>query len=128
MQTEDNQDAASASKSSDGESSSADVVNEDLFIKKLVQFASAGELSSKDEVLEVYLDTFAEDPEVSLDFVDNLTRRLAQRPDSPFESIIKDYVGSGQTRCPDGRTKIDHQKRNGEHAQDNGRSNRHKLC
>jgi hypothetical protein len=56
-----------------------------------VQLASIGELSTKDEVLEVYLDTFGEDPEVSLDFVYNLTRRLAQRPETPFETIIKDY-------------------------------------
>ncbi len=56
-----------------------------------MQLASIGELSTKDEILEVYLDTFGEDPEVSLDFVYNLTRRLAQRPETPFETIIKDY-------------------------------------
>jgi hypothetical protein len=56
-----------------------------------VQLASIGELSTKEEVLDVYLDTFGEHPEVSEDFVYNLTRRLAQRPETPFETIIKGY-------------------------------------
>jgi hypothetical protein len=56
-----------------------------------VQPASIRELSTKEEFLiDVYLDTFGEDPEVSLNFVYNLTRGLAQRPETPFETIIKD--------------------------------------
>jgi hypothetical protein len=68
MQLEGNQNPASVSKSSDSDSSSSSEVDEDLFIEKLVQLASAGKLSTKEEVLDVYLDTFGEDPEVSLDF------------------------------------------------------------
>jgi hypothetical protein len=91
MQAGGNQDAASASNSSDNNSSSASVIDEDLFIDKLVQLVSIGELSTKEEVLDVYLNNFGDYPEVSVDFVYNLTRRLAQRPETPFETIIKDY-------------------------------------
>jgi hypothetical protein len=51
-----------------------DAVDENLFIDHLVQLASFGELSTKEEVLDVYLKTFGDHPEVSEDFVYNLTR------------------------------------------------------
>jgi hypothetical protein len=91
MQVGGNQDAASAAKSSGSDSSSASAVHENLFIDKLVRLASNGELSTHEEVLDVFLFTFGDHPEVSEDFVYNLTRRLANPPETPFETIIKDY-------------------------------------
>ncbi len=91
MQVGGNQDVASAAKSSGSDSSSTSAVDENLFIDKRVRLASIGDLSNKEEVLDLYLDTFGERPEVSEDFVYNLTRRLANPPETPFETIIKDY-------------------------------------
>jgi hypothetical protein len=41
-----------------------------------VRLASTGDLSTRDEVLDVYLAAFGDHPEVSEDFVYNLTLRL----------------------------------------------------
>jgi hypothetical protein len=81
MQGEGNQNATFASKSPDGESSSVSSVDENLFIDRLVKLVSNGELSTHEEVLDVFLFTFGEHPEVSEDFVYNLTMRLTN-PDA----------------------------------------------
>ncbi len=60
MQVGDNQDATSAAKNLDGESSSASAVDENLFIDRLVKLASNGEFSTHEEVLDVYLFAFGE--------------------------------------------------------------------
>ncbi len=86
MQAGGNQNAASAAKSS---SASAD--DENLFIDRLVKLASNGELRTHAEVLDVYLFAFGDHPEVTEDFVYNRTWRLAHLPETPFETIIKDY-------------------------------------
>jgi hypothetical protein len=91
MQGEGNQEATSAAKSLESNSSSASTADENLFIDRLVRLASNGELSTHAEVLDVYLFTFGDHPEVSEDFVYNLTLKLANLPETPFETIIKDY-------------------------------------
>jgi hypothetical protein len=91
MQGEGNQDAASAVKNPASESSAKSAEYETLFIDRLVRLASNGELSTHEEVLDVFLLAFGDHPEVSEDFVYNLTRRLANPPETPFETIIKDY-------------------------------------
>jgi hypothetical protein len=98
MQGEGNQEVASAPKNPASESSAMSAENETLFIDRLVRLASNGEflsthgeLSTHEEVLDVFLLAFGDHPEVSEDFVYNLTRRLANPPETPFETIIKDY-------------------------------------
>jgi hypothetical protein len=91
MQGEGDQEAASAPKNPASESSAMSAKNETLFIDRLVRLASNGELSTHEEVLDVFLLAFGDHPEVSEDFVYNLTRRLANPPETPFETIIKDY-------------------------------------
>ncbi len=73
MQAGGNQDATSAARSSESNSSSASTADENLFIDRLMKLASNGELRTHEEVLDVYLFTFGEHPEVSEDFVYNLT-------------------------------------------------------
>ncbi len=91
MQGEGNQSVASAPKNPARESSAKSAEYETLFIDRLVRLASNGELSTHDEVLDVFLSAFGFHPEVFEDFVYNLTRRLANPPETPFETIIKDY-------------------------------------
>jgi hypothetical protein len=91
MQVGGNQDAASAARNPVGESSAMSADYENLFIDRLVKLASNGELSTHEEVLDVFLLAFGDHPEVSDDFVYNLTRRVANPPETPFETIIKDY-------------------------------------
>jgi hypothetical protein len=91
MQVEGNQEAASAAKTPARESSAQSAEYETLFIDRLVRLASNADLSTHDEVLDVFLSAFGDHPEVSEDFVYNLTRRLANPPETPFETIIKDY-------------------------------------
>jgi hypothetical protein len=92
MQVGGNQDAASAARNPIGESSAMSADYENLFIERLVKLACNGELSTHEEVLDVFLLAFGDHPEVSEDFVYNLTRRLANPPEAPFETIIiKDY-------------------------------------
>ena len=83
MRGEGNQEATSAAKSLESNSSSASTADESLFIDRLVRLASNGELSTHGEVLDVFLFTFGEQPEVSEDFFYNLTRRLANPPETP---------------------------------------------
>ncbi len=75
-----NQDAAFAARNPVGESSSMSADYENLFTDRLVRLASNGELSTHEEVLDVFLLAFGDHPEVSEDFVYNLTRRLANPP------------------------------------------------
>ncbi len=91
MRGEGNQEAASAPKNPASESSAMSAENETLFIDRLVRLASTGDLITHEEVLDVFLLAFGDHPEVSEDFVYNLTRRLANPPETPFETIIKDY-------------------------------------
>jgi hypothetical protein len=91
MQGEVNQDVASAPKNPASESSAKSAEYETLFVDRLVRLASNGALSTHEEVLDVFLFAFGDHPEVSEDFVYNLTRRLANPPETPFEIIIKDY-------------------------------------
>jgi hypothetical protein len=91
MQGEGNQDVPSAAKNPASKSSAKSAEYETLFIDRLVRLASNGELSTHEEVLDVFLIAFGDHPEVSEDFVYNLTRRLANPPETPFETIIKDY-------------------------------------
>jgi hypothetical protein len=91
MQGEGNLNAASAEKNPAGGSSSANADDENLFIDRLVKLDSNGELRTHAEVLEVYLFAFGDHPEVTEDFVYNLTWRLANLPETPFETIITDY-------------------------------------
>ncbi len=91
MQGEGNQEVASAAENLASESSAQSAEYETLFIDRLVRLASNGDLSTRDEVLDVFLSAFGDHPEVSEDFVYNLTRRLANPPETPFETIIKDY-------------------------------------
>jgi hypothetical protein len=105
MQGEGNQETASAPKDPARESSAQSTEYETLFIDRLVRLASIGDLSTRDEVLDVYLAAFGDHPEVSEDFVYNLTMRLANLPETPFETIIKDYQEK-QDELIYGRTKI----------------------
>jgi hypothetical protein len=86
MQSEGNQNVASTAKNPAKESSAKSEEYETLFIDRLVRLASNGELSTHEEVLDVFLLAFGDHPEVSEDFVYNLTRRLANLPETPFDA------------------------------------------
>ncbi len=75
MQVGGNQDAASAARNPVGESSAMSADYENIFIDRLVKLASNGELSTHEEVLDVFLLAFGDHPEVSEDFVYNLTNK-----------------------------------------------------
>ncbi len=106
MQGEGNQETASAPKDPARESSAQSAEYETLFIDRLVRLASTGDLNTRDEVLDVYLAAFGDHPEVSEDFVYNLTLRLANPPETPFETIIKDYQEKQDELMADQRSTI----------------------
>jgi hypothetical protein len=97
MQTGGNQGIAPTTKDLFSDSSSSDRVDEDLFIQNLVQLASSGELGTREEVVEIYLDTFGDDPGLS-----RLCLSIISLGDwlSALTLLLRPL--SGEARCHDG--------------------------